>query len=99
MSASPLGQDLNCKISAGGSVTNSASTSVIGPLTFTGGTEVSANANIQSIAICNNAVSDYALCNVGSGIAFAVVDTNDVTLAADDTVQITYTFDVTSPGT
>ncbi len=100
MSASTLGLDANCLVDADVTTTNTAaaSTAVIGPLEFIGGTQLTAGGTINSIAICNaNAGTDYALCNAPTnGVAFAVVDTNEVTLPDGDTVEITYTFDVTS---
>ncbi len=99
MSAVPLGTSLdNCKVhTLAAASTNSLA--VIGPLTFIGGTEVPAAGEIQSIAICNHAAADYALCSDASGVAFAIVNTNPVTLEQDDTVEITYTFNVESPDT
>ncbi len=77
----------NCKVSSD-DVPNTASQAVIGPPTFTGGTDVADDSTIASIAICNNATADYALCNSNTGnVAFAVVDTNDVTLANADTTN------------
>ena len=92
-----LGTALNCL--AEDEVATGTSTAVIGPLEFVGGTNLTAGGNIVSIAICNaNGGANYALCNTPAGaVAFAVVDTNDVVLAENDTVEITYTFNVESP--
>jgi len=85
-------------------VTNSSSVVTIGPLTFQASASAESVTNwiatetIGSIGICdaqaaNNNVSDCTT------TLFAVVDTSDVTLGIDETVDITYTFDLTSAGT
>lgn len=88
----------NCK--EDNTVTTATSTAVIGPLTFTcGGTNCADNDTITGIAICQNDVTDNTDFNncATEGIMFSVVDISDVTLAASETVDITYTFDITSP--
>lgn len=71
---------------------------VIGMTQFIGGTHTTAGDTINGIGICqgNAGSSPYALCAT-AGILFAVIDTSDVTLAASETVDITYTFNMTSP--
>jgi len=69
-------------------------------LTFTcGGTNCADNDTITGIAICQNDTTDNTDFNncATEGIMFAVVDISDVTLATSETVDITYTFDITSP--
>lgn len=77
-------------------------TTVLGPEVFTGGTDIGATEIINSIAICsNNAGADYAECNSPgtNNIAFAAIVTSAVQLGATETVDITYTFDLSSLNT
>jgi hypothetical protein len=89
--------EANCKEDT--TVTTSGGTAVIQPAAFTcGETNCSNGDTITGIAICQNDATDdndYANCAT-EGIMFAVVDTTDTTLAASETVTITYTFDITS---
>jgi len=67
---------------------------------FTGGVDVAIADTIRSIAICNNngAGGDYADCDTpANGIALAAITTSAVQLGDTETVDITYTFDLTSP--
>jgi hypothetical protein len=89
--------ETNCKEDT--TVTTSGGTAVIGGLQFTcGGTNCADNDTITGIAICQNDADDDGDFNncATEGIMFAVVDTTDTTLAASETVDITYTFDITS---
>jgi len=89
--------ETNCKEDT--TVTTSGGTAVIGALQFTcGGTNCANDDTITGIAICqNDTTDDTDFNNCGTeGIMFAVVDTTDTTLAASETVDITYTFDITS---
>jgi len=76
-------------------------TVVLGPEIFIGGTDIGAGETIRSIAICsdNAGGGDYTDCaNAASNaIAFAAILTSAVQLAATETVDITYTFDLSSP--
>ena len=75
-------------------------TTVLGPEVFTGGTDIGATEIINSIAICsNNAGADYAECNSPgtNNIAFAAIVTSAVQLGNTETVDITYTFNLSSP--
>ncbi len=76
-------------------------TAVIGALTFTTSNLDAAGESITGIGICQ-ATSlndlDFGTCAV-NGVLFAGVDTTDVTLNTGETVQITYTFDITSAST
>jgi len=78
-------------------------TTVLGPETFTGGTDIGATEIINSIAICSNngVAGDYAECNTPAtnNIAFAAIVTSAVQLGDTETVDITYTFDLSSPTT
>lgn len=99
----------NC-VSPGGpnqsisAVTNSSSVVTIGPLNFGAGDTGDANINwtggdtIESIGICL-VQSDNSNATTCQTILFAVVDTSDVTLQNSETVDITYTFDLSSAGT
>jgi len=78
--------------------TTGASTAVIGPLTFTGGTNVDTLGTVNGIGVCNAENTDAAFNNCASeGALFAIVNTSDVTLGAGETVDITYTFSLVSP--
>jgi hypothetical protein len=73
-------------------------TAVIGPLTFLVSNLDAAGETITGIGVCQATVADnldQATCATG-GILFAEVNTTDVTLNTGETVQITYTFDITS---
>jgi hypothetical protein len=96
-SATTIGTGLECKEDT--AVDDSTQgTAVIGPLTFTTSNLDAAGEIITGIGICQATVandSDQATCAAG-GILFAEVNTTDVTLNTGETVQITYTFDITS---
>ncbi len=94
--------ELECVTDSAVTVTNGTSLAVIGPLTFTGGTGGGANMDaggtVNGIGICGAHSADAAFNDCASeGSLFAIVDTSDVTLAAAETVQITYTFSLVSP--
>lgn len=92
--------EANCKEDT--AVATASSTAVIGPLTFAAGGANAANGDtIAAIGICqpnagSNADSTDCATN---GILFAIVDTTDVTLNSGETVDITYTFDISSANT
>jgi len=94
----------NCIVDAAVDVSGTQGTAIIGPETFTGGTHIAAGDTVNGIGICqsNAGTTPYTDCINGdgaaSGILFAIIDTADVTLLAAETVQITYTFDITSDG-
>jgi hypothetical protein len=92
------GTNGECIVDSAVDITTTQGTAIIGPETFTGGTHLLAGQTISGIGICqsNGAAADYALC-ASAGVLFAVINTGDVTLAGAETVQITYTFDITSP--
>ena len=92
--------ETNCKEDT--TVTTSGGTAVIGPLQFTcGGTNCADNDTITLIGICQNDADDDGDFNncATEGILFALIDVTDTTLAASETVDITYTFDISSSGT
>lgn len=75
-------------------------TVVLGPETFTGGIDIGATETIRSIAICaDNAGADYTDCDqaAANAIAFAGIVTSSVQLGNTETVDVTYTFDMSSP--
>ncbi|MCH7966401.1 MAG: hypothetical protein IIB02_03125 [Thaumarchaeota archaeon] len=94
----------NCKQSPNNNVAVSNSVATIGSLKFISETGNTANVNeddtINSIGICQNISgdADYANCETG-GILFAVVSVTATTLAAGETVDITYKFDLVSAET
>jgi len=73
----------------------------LGAETFTGGTDIGATETIRSIAICsdNAGGGDYDDCDqaASNAIAFAAIVTSAVQLGNGETVDITYTFDMSSP--
>ncbi len=71
---------------------------VIGMTQFVGGTHQANGDTINGIGICqsNGGTTPYTNCAT-AGVLFAVIDTSDVTLATSETVDITYTFNMTSP--
>jgi hypothetical protein len=74
---------------------------VIGPLTFAVSNLDAAGETITGIGVCQATTAndnDFGTC-ASNGLLFAEVDTTDVTLNTGETVQITYTFDITSSGT
>jgi len=78
-------------------VVTTSGTAVIGALTFLGGTNVADGDTIHGIGICQavDGNGTYRSCDV-QGVLFAIIDTSDVTLNTGETVDITYTFDITS---
>jgi len=95
VAANDLGVEDNC-IEANFTIAGDG-TAVSTANVFIAGTHVSPNDQITSIGMCSGTgVSPHADC---SGVLFAVVDTSDVTLAGTESVTITYTFDISSPGT
>ncbi len=97
--ANTIGAFTNCIIDAAVDVTTTQGTAIIGPETFTGATHLAGGDTVNGIGICqsNAAGIPYQDCAT-AGVLFAIIDTADVTLLASETVQITYTFDITSDG-
>lgn len=93
-----IGVFTNCIVDATVDITTTQGTAIVGPETFTGATHLAGGDTVNGIGICqgNGGVTPYQDCATG-GVLFAVIDTADVTLLASETVQITYTFDITSP--
>jgi len=87
----------NCQADGTVDITTTQGTAIIGPLTFAEPTHLAAADVVNGIGICQTfvATSPFADCAT-SGILFAVIDTADVTINAGETVDITYTFDITS---
>lgn len=77
---------------------------IIGPLTFDVANMEAVDDIITGIGICQGVSAnnvDFINCvtgNAGAGILFAVVNVTDTTLGSGETVDITYTFDITSSG-
>jgi len=87
-------------------VITSGGTAQIGALTFIGNVNLNSDGDdktIHGIGICQLNASDVDFQRCGdandgdNAILFAIVDTSDVTLEENETVDITYTFDITSP--
>jgi len=73
---------------------------VLGPLTFDEPTHLANNDVVNGIGICQSTGglgSPFANCDDPSRILFAIIDTADVTIQTGETVDITYTFNMTSP--
>lgn len=91
----------NVVTTGGGSTAGGVAT--IGGLTFVCSASSTSNCNadslISSIAICesNGGTTNYTGCSA-QGEIFAFVDISNVTLASDETVTITYVFDISSSG-
>jgi len=87
-----------------GTVTSLAQVVTLGPLTFTAGTPDSALNNwfaadtVTNIGVCDAEIANADVRDCTTNL-FAVVDTSDVTLADTETVDVTYTFDLSSAGT
>jgi len=92
----------NCRTDA--TVTKSAQIATVGPLIFTAkadnaaGTHFYAGDSVESIAVCDASATDADVRGCTTTL-FAVVDTSDVILAADETVTVTYQFSLASAGT
>ena len=71
---------------------------VIGPLTFGTANLDAADETIGAIGICQAASGDdtHNGCDSNSGILFATVDISDTQIGSGETVQITYTFDISA---
>ncbi len=90
---------LNCVtdgVSTGG-VTSAAQVVTLGPLTFTAQDDNTGNwfatDTVTNIGVCDAASGDADVRGCTTNL-FAVVNTSDVTLADTETVDVTYTFDI-----
>lgn len=96
--------DEPCKEDTVGDVAIASSIATVNPPTFTcGGTNCADGNTITGFAVCQSVTAvdtDFKLCGAtGAGAMFAVIDLiPDITLATDETLDITYTFDVSSSG-
>ena len=93
-----LTADDNC-IEADVNVAGNDGKAVLGPLTFIDDIHLVTGDVINGIGICsaNAGATPYTACATGgAGVLFAVVDTTDVTINAGESVEITYTFDISS---
>jgi len=94
--------EANCKEDTTVTTATGVGTAVIGSLQFTcGGTNCADDDVVRTIGICQNDTTDDLDFNncATEGILFAAVDVTDTTLATSETVDITYTFDISSSGT
>jgi len=78
---------------------NTDGTVVLGPEVFEGNLDITAGEIINSIAICSeNGGTPYGECDLATNsLAFAAIVTSAVQLGDTETVDITYTFDLSSP--
>ncbi|MCH8324911.1 MAG: hypothetical protein IH813_07410 [Thaumarchaeota archaeon] len=101
---SPSDGSFNCitPVTGVNPVTSAGQVVTIGPLTFTASSTESQNwfagDTVTHIGICD-ADSGHADVRGCTSTLFAVVNTSDVTLADTETVDVTYTFDISSTGT
>ena len=83
-----------------GTVTDNGSSAQIGPVTFTSKTDFSEGQTVGGFLVCG--ISNGSVCNdsyAPGAYALAAVDINDVALPnEDDSLTITYTFDISTPG-
>jgi len=92
----------NCEEDNTVTTTNATGLAVIGAITFTcGGDNCADDDTITAIGICQNSANSAGpLLNCAPrGSLFAIVDVTDTQLGASETVDITYTFDISSAGT
>lgn len=90
--------EANCRTDA--TVTKASQVATIGPLTFEAGTGTNnwyPGDTIKAIGICDAEINDADIRGCTTTL-FALVNTSDVTLASGETVDITYTFDLSSSG-
>lgn len=80
-------------------VSNSTQVATVGPLIFTANNTEDASNWKPSIAIKNIGICQGSSTTSCTAPLFAVVDINDVTLGIDETLTVTYTFDMSSDGT
>ncbi len=71
---------------------------VIGPLTFGTSNLDNPDETIGAIGICQAAAADdtHSRCDTNAGILFATVNISDTQVGSGETVQITYTFDISA---
>ncbi len=97
--AAESGTDISTNCVTDPTVTSSGQVVTLGPLTFTARTDESlhwfAGDTVTNIGICDAHVSNTDIRGCQTYL-FAVVDTSDVTLADTETVDVTYTFDISS---
>jgi len=83
-------------------VTTASQVVTLGPLTFTASATDSADwyagDTVTNIGVCDASATDADIRGCTTTL-FAIVDTSDVTLADTETVDVTYTFDLSSAGT
>ena len=91
--------ETNCKHVTAASINDSTSVATIGAITFNaGGTNLANGDTIRGIGVCQGATGnddDFNDCAT-TGLLFAEVATSDTTLNSGETVDITYTFDLSS---
>jgi len=97
--ATATASTLNCVTD--GTVTSSVQVVTLGPLTFTAQDDNTGNwfalDTVTHIGICDADSGDNPVRGCTTTL-FAVVNTSDVTLADNETVDVTYTFDISSAG-
>ncbi|ABK76991.1 hypothetical protein CENSYa_0355 [Cenarchaeum symbiosum A] len=87
----PVGAFNACAQSAAAITLAGDGTAVIGPLTFTTGEQITVGQTVDTVLVCYGDDVDGA-CTT----AFAAVDVTDVSPTGTDTVDVTYTFDLSS---
>ena len=96
------GTDVSTNCVTDPAITSASEVVTLGPLTFTADAGETLNWNaddtVRTIGICDASATDADIRDCQNYL-FAVVDTSDVTLADTETVDVTYTFDISSAGT
>jgi len=88
--------EANCKEDADSVVAISNGVATVSPTTFTcGGTNCTNDDTITTFAVCQMGQGTSINC-APSGIIFAEINITDVTLAASETLQVTYIFDISN---
>ena len=92
---------IECQVESTNDVTTTPGQGIVNG-TFSEPTHASATDEIGAIGVCQDAAAqsdatDFNNCAQNGSILFSVFDITNVTLGTGGTVDITYTFDITSP--
>jgi len=90
---------VNCKQDHTGGVQSLSGVAQIGALTFNATGNLASGETVEGIGIClNNGANTADFLNCATtGILFSVINTSNVTIASGEDIDITYTFDISSP--
>ncbi|ABK77006.1 hypothetical protein CENSYa_0370 [Cenarchaeum symbiosum A] len=76
--------------------TDDRSLAVMGPVNFTAGSNFNENRTVTALLVCPNPDDDEGSCRFSANYIFAAVPLGNLTFSENDTLQVTYTFDVSS---